>query len=181
MKTRRANKQQLRAAQQLRAKLLDLAWTAAGIAGFALVGIAGLLWRDSVIDLALAITGGTADGLATAGWLIFVAPFLAGFLCWLLADRIGKPGRIALLTLTVLLAVVALWFLPGCSRHHCRPTGAPQAFQTGTVFGALAAVPSAVGIGVAAATKSSNRLLAVLLVLPWLFLMLTLALLLDKS
>jgi hypothetical protein len=172
MKTIRANK------RQVRAKLLELAWTAAAVTGFVVAGITGMLWRGPVIDLTYDVAGGTPAGMAAAGWLVIVAPFLTGFVCWLLADRIGRPGRIALTAIAALLAVVALWFMPGCGRHHCGPADGPLAFQTGTIFGALAAIPSAVGV--AATAKHPSRRLAVILVSLWALLMLALALVLAE-
>lgn len=168
MKTTRANKPQVLSALRAYAVIA---------AGFAAVVIPGVFWRDQVLNLVEGVSGGSAAGMAAGGWLIVVAPFLVGFVGWLLGDRIGRPTRIALITLAALLAIVALWFLPGCGRHYCGPVEGPRAFQTGTIFGALTGIPA--GIGVAATLKNPNRRLAALLVIPWALLMLGLALVLD--
>ncbi|BCY05665.1 hypothetical protein L3i22_007530 [Actinoplanes sp. L3-i22] len=166
----------------MREKLLDLGRTAVAVAGFAAVAVAGMLWRDRVIGLIHDVTGGAPAGMAAAGWLVVVAPFLTGFLCWLFADRLGRPGRIALIVVTVLLAVVALWFLPGCDRHHCGPaevTGdGAEALRTGTIFGALTGLPAAAGV--LATAKHPNRRLAALLVTLWAAAMLALAVVLGR-
>jgi hypothetical protein len=78
--------------------------------------IAGHWWRNSLVGLACQVTGCTAAGMATAGWLLILAPIAAlaaGALWW---RQWSRAARAAWITGTVALVFLGGMFVPGRRR-----------------------------------------------------------------
>ncbi|WP_127551580.1 hypothetical protein [Actinoplanes sp. OR16] len=102
------------------------------VAVLAAVGI-GLLLRDPIVLMARSASGGSGAGMAAAGWLVAVAPFVA------LGSGLRRTGRSRILcgALAALFGGVLFWFVPLSSRYIAGVVSGPggAGFITGLHWG----------------------------------------------
>lgn len=158
--------------QWLRATVLLL------VIGAAVTG--GMFAHQHLLDLARDATGATPAGMAIAGWLMVIAPFTTMFLFWQLGEpdrlsrserrarlatrsaRVRGAARVALLTLTVPLAVAAFSFFPGRGTHLAdlvTGPGAP-AFRIGLATGWATAFGGVIALSLAGVAEELGSLKA---------------------